>query len=306
MATPDSMSDSLHSGDDTTIVIPPAATGPAKVWLEFAAQTHIGKVRPQNEDQYLIARLSKALVLLATSVPAEQRTEISDREGYLLLVADGMGGHAGGERASAFIVNEALHYLMETAKWFFQLDDPDDNVRLRLLREGLERADRKLIEAAKRDPALTGMGTTLTAVSLIGADAFLVHVGDSRAYLLRKGRLEQLTRDHTHVQKLVELGLLKPEQARTHRLRHHLTNALGGMPGVEGEIMKFRLADGDRLLLCSDGLTEPIRDDRIAEMLGQFPNPEDACRALIEAALNAGGPDNITVVVANCSIEEAR
>ena len=99
------------------------------------------------------------------------------------------------------------------------------------------------------------------------------HVGDSRAYLLRKGRLEQLTRDHTHVQNLVELGLLKPEQARTHRLRHHLTNALGGMPGVKGEILKFRLADGDRLLLCSDGLTEPIRDDRIAEMLGQFPNP---------------------------------
>jgi protein phosphatase len=295
----------LHPGDGTTIIIPPAATKPGKVWLEFAGHTHIGKVRPNNEDQFLIARLSKSLVLLATSLPAEQLTEISDREGYLLLVADGLGGHAGGERASAFIVNEAIQYLAKTAKWFFQLDDPDDNVRLRLLREELERADRQLIEAALRDPTLTGMGTTLTAVSLIGADAFLVHVGDSRAYLLHKGRLKQLTTDHTRAQDLVELGLLHPDEARTHRLRHRLTNVIGGMPGVEGELLKFRLADGDRLLLCTDGLTEAIRDDRIAEMLGQPANPEDACRALIEAALYAGGRDNITAVVASCSIEEA-
>jgi protein phosphatase len=305
MATTDSTKDSLHPGDGSTIIIPRPAATPIKVWLEFAGHTHVGKVRPNNEDQFLIARLSKSLVLLATSLPPEQQTEIADREGYLLLVADGMGGYAGGERASAFIVNEAIQYLMKSAKWFFQLDDPDDDVRLRLLREGLERADQKLIEAAVRDPTLAGMGTTMTAVSLIGADGFLVHVGDSRAYLLRKGLLQQLTTDHTRAQELVEQGQLHPDEARTHRSRHRLTNVLGGMPGVEGEILKFRLADGDRLLLCTDGLTEMVRDDRIAELLGQSPNAEDACRALIESALNAGGRDNITVVIASCSLEKA-
>jgi len=305
MATADPTSDSLHPGDGSTIIIPRPATTPVKVWLEFAGHTHVGKVRPNNEDQFLIARLSKSLVLLATSLPAGQQAAISDPEGYLLLVADGMGGYAGGERASAFIVNEAIQYLMKSSKWFFQLDDPDDDVRLRLLREGLERADRQLIDAAKRDPTLTGMGTTMTAVSLIGPDAFLVHVGDSRAYLLRQGRLQQLTKDHTRAQELVEQGLLHPDDARTHRLRHRLTNVLGGMPGVEGEILKFRLADGDRLLLCTDGLTEMVRDDRIAELLAQSPDAEDACRVLVEAALNAGGRDNITVVVASCSMEKA-
>jgi PPM family protein phosphatase len=306
MGTTDRDGDKQDSSEDITLVIPPqAATGSAKVRFTFAAQTHVGNIRPNNEDQFLIARACKALEILATSLPPEQRTEIVDREAHLLMVADGMGGHAGGERASAFIVNEAIQYVQETAKWFFQLDDPDENVRLRLLRESLERSDRKLIEEAKRDRTLTGMGTTLTAMSIIGTDVFLVHVGDSRAYLLRKGRLEQLTRDHTRAQDLVEQGVLCPEEARTHRLRHMLTNVLGGIPGVEGELLKFRLADGDRLLLCTDGLTEPVRDERIAEILGQSSNPEEACRALVEAALNVSGQDNITVIVASCSIQVA-
>lgn len=304
MATTDPTTDSVNP-TETTIVSSVAATAPAKVWLEFAGQTHIGKVRPNNEDQFLIARVSKSLVLLATSLPPEQRTEIADREGYVFLVADGMGGHAGGERASAFIVNETIQYFQETAKWFFQLDDPDEKVRIRLLREALERADRKLIEEATRDQTLAGMGTTLTALSLIAAEAFLVHVGDSRAYLLRQGRLEQLTTDHTHAQELVDQGLLRPEEVRTHRLRHVLTNVLGGTPGVESELLKFRLADGDRLLLCTDGLSDQVRDERIAELLGQAANPDEACQALVEAALTEGGRDNITVVTIVCSIQPA-
>jgi PPM family protein phosphatase len=305
MATSNPTTDSENPNDDTTLVSSSRATGAGKVWLEFAGQTNVGKVRPNNEDQFLIARVSKSLVLLATSLPAEQRTEIADRDGYLFLVADGMGGHAGGERASAFIVNETIQYFQETAKWFFQLDDPDENVRIRLLREALERADRKLIEEAKRDLTLSGMGTTLTALSLIGAEAFLVHVGDSRAYLLRQGRIEQLTTDHTHAQELVEQGLLQPEEVRTHRLRHVLTNVLGGSPGVVSELVKFRLADGDRLLLCTDGLSDLVRDERIAELLGQSTSPEEACQALVEAALAAGGRDNITVVTVACSIQPA-
>jgi protein phosphatase len=194
--------------------------------------------------------------------------------------------------------------VLQTAKWFFRLDDPDENVRMRLLREGLERIDRKLIAEAKADPSLEGMGTTLTAASSIGTDLFLVHVGDSRAYLYRQGKLAQLTRDHTLIQKLVDSGLLTPEQAKTHKLRNVLTNVLGGgEPGVVADIHRLQLADGDRLLLCTDGLTEGVSDEQLAELLRLYPKPADACQALVEAALNAGGRDNITLILAAYSID---
>jgi serine/threonine protein phosphatase PrpC len=292
------------SASPTTTLLPWKTPGdPVSVRLDFSALTHVGKVRANNEDQHLIVRLRKSLDVVATSLRPEQYAQPLQREGYLLLVADGLGGHAGGERASALVVSEIIKHVMETAKWFFRLDDPDEGVRLRLLREGLERLDRKLIEAGESDRALAGMGTTLTTASIIDAEAFLVHVGDSRAYLMRNGRLEQLTTDHTLVQQMVDGGLMRPEEARTHRLRHHLTNVIGGSPGVEGEIVKLTLADGDRLLLCTDGLTEPVRDSQIAEILSGQATPDSACQALVEAALGNGGPDNITVVVATCSIQ---
>jgi protein phosphatase len=275
-----------------------------KVSLVFGAQTDVGKVRPNNEDHYLIIRLCKSLEVLSTSLPPAECASLQQREGYVLLVADGLGGQAAGERASTMVMTEAMRHLMETAKWFFRLDDPDENVRLRLLREGLERVDRKLIEAGEADPSLAGMGTTLTALSIVEGDGFIVHVGDSRAYLYRTGKLEQLTTDHTRAQKLVDQGVLLPEEARTSRLRHVLTNVIGGGRGVEGEIVKLQLVDGDRLLLCTDGLNESVPDAQIAEVLGRHPDPKEACNALIEAALDQGAPDNVTAIVADCSIHE--
>jgi PPM family protein phosphatase len=224
----------------------------------------------------------------------------------VFLVADGIGGAAAGERASAFVVQEAKKHMLFTAKWFFRLDDPDEEVRLRLLRESLERLDRALIEEAEMDPSLTGMGTTLTAASSIGLDLFLVHVGDSRAYIFRAGQLEQLTRDHTVAQDLVDGGLLEPEQAKTHRSRHMLTNAIGGRPGVRGEVMKVRLASHDRLLLSTDGLHDLVSNDRIAKVLGLPAEPDAVSKALVEAALDQGGRDNITVVVADYAMDEGR
>jgi protein phosphatase len=286
---------------DTTLILP-AAESPiaARVRIQYGAETHVGKVRSSNEDQYLVARAVKSLDILATTVPQKSSAQLLQQEGYFLLVADGLGGHLGGERASALIVNEAVRHIMETAKWFFRLDDPDEDVRLRLLHEALDRADRKLREESERDRTLAGMGTTLTALHILGADAFLVHVGDSRAYLFRDDVLEQLTTDHTLVQQMVQGGLLAPEAVKTHRLRHVVTNVIGGSPGVEGEIVNLRLRDGDRLLLCTDGLTEPVPDEQIAEILRHAPDPQQASHALVEAALNKGGRDNITVVVAAC------
>jgi protein phosphatase len=298
--------DQKPSAADTASLHPRVTVAPIDARIEFAARTDIGKVRPNNEDQYLVLRLRKALDVLATSLAAEQQAQLVERPGYLLLVADGMGGPAAGERASALVVNAALKHIAESAKWFFKLDDPDEEVRLRLLREALERVDLELVEEGRRDPSLAGMGTTLTALSIVGAEGFIVHVGDSRAYLWRDSRLEQLTRDHTLAQQLVNMGLLLPEEVKTFRRRHVLTNALGGQPGVHGEIVKLPLFHGDRLLLCTDGLTEPVPDEQIAVILAQQASPEAACDALIEAALNRGGPDNITVVVANCSVHGGR
>jgi PPM family protein phosphatase len=289
-----------------TVIQPASSSTPfADVRIEFGSRTDLGKARPNNEDQFLIARMSKALDILATSVPADNGPELLWREGYFFLVADGMGGAAAGEHASAVVVHETVKHLLETARWFYRLDAPDETERIRLLREALERADQKLIAEAEADPSLTGMGTTLTALSIVGGDAFLVHVGDSRAYLFREGGLEQLTRDHTLAQQWIDQGMLRPEEARTHRLRHVLTNVIGGRPGVEGEIVKLRLQDRDRILLCTDGLNEPVSDERIAEILGRAGNPQEACDALVEAALEGGGRDNITVVLADCSFQAA-
>jgi serine/threonine protein phosphatase PrpC len=304
MYHPADLNVSDDSSEKSTVIFTPVSPAhPSNVRIELAGLSHIGKVRPNNEDQFLIARMRKSLEVLASTQPYQGDAALPDREGYFVMVADGMGGRAGGERASAMVVEEAKKHILQTAKWFFSLDDPDEEVRLRMLRESLERLDRQLIEEAQNDPSLFGMGTTLTAASLVGPDVFIVHVGDSRAYLLHDGHLEQLTTDHTLTQKYVDLGILKPEEAKRHRLRHVLTNAIGGKPGVVGEIQKVRVSDGDRILLCTDGLTDGVTDAHIAEILTRHSDSKQACHALIDAALDKGGRDNITVVVAAYAME---
>lgn len=266
--------------------------------LTFAGTTHMGLVRKNNEDQYLIVRVHKALDLLGTSLSAHEFPNLPEQEGHVMLVADGIGGRSGGEQASAMVIKEATFYIMEVAKWFFRFNDPDEATRLKMLREALQRIDRRIIEAGKRDPALAGMGTTLTAATIIENDVLIVHIGDSRAYLLHSGELTQLTTDHTISQELVEQGLLSPEQAKTHKMHNVLTNALGGKLGVDADFIKLRIEPGDKLLLCTDGLSELVADERIAELLTRHSDPGDACEALQEAALNAGGIDNVTVLVA--------
>lgn len=265
--------------------------------LAFAATTHKGRVREVNEDQYLIVHARKLLEILDTSLEVREFADLPEQEGFVFLVADGIGGRAGGERASAIAVKDAALYIKMVAKWFFLLDDPDEDVRLRMLRETLERTDRHIIKEGNADPALAGMGTTLTAAVIIGADVFIVHVGDSRAYVLHEGQLTQATVDHTLAQELFEQGLIEPGDAKTHKMRKVLTNALGARLGVRPDFVKLRLSPGDRLLLCTDGLSELVSDARIAELLKLCPEPRQACQTLVDAALAAGGTDNVTVIV---------
>lgn len=277
---------------------------PRLVRIAFGAATHPGKARANNEDHYLIARLAKSMQVCKTSLPDDGKTLFSEEEGYLMVVADGMGGAAAGERASALAVASVEQFVLNTFKWFLHLGQKEEHVLYNELREGLERADRAVLSLAREDPALRGMGTTLTMAYTVASHLFIVHAGDSRAYLFREGQLHQLTSDHTLVQILVQGGTISPEAAKRHKMRNVITNVIGGpSEGVDAEIHKIIVDDGDILLLCSDGLTEPVPDALIAETLTAHPDPDDACARLVAQALERGGPDNVTAIVARYQVQ---
>ena len=282
-----------------------ADRNPPRVGIKFAALTDTGKLRGNNEDHFLVARLSKSMQICKTSLPGEGKTQFSEEEGYLIVVADGMGGAAAGERASALAVESVEAFVLNTLKWFLHLSGHDEVALLAELRQSLERADRTVIERARSNAAFHGMGTTLTMAYSVATDLYIVHAGDSRAYLFRDGELEQLTSDHTFVQALIDGGSISHEDAKRHNRRNIVTNVIGGpREGVFAEIHKLALIDGDTLLFCTDGLTEPVSDDAIARVLEHHSDPEDACTRLVDLALSRGGPDNVTVVVARYQIDQ--
>ena len=205
----------------------------------------------------------------------------------LLVIADGMGGHAAGEIASQLMVNHLE-----------RLDaDPADNDMLALLGGVADDANREIAEAVRKHPETDGMGTTLTALMFNGRGFGLIHVGDSRGYRLRDGRLEQITVDDTFVQSLVNEGKLDPGDVSSHPQKSLILKAYTGRP-VEPTLRDLDARPGDRLLLCSDGLSDPVTASTIEQTLSEG-SPEDAARRLIELALRSGGPDNITVVIAD-------
>ena len=232
--------------------------------LDFAARSHTGLLRTLNED----------------SVYAGPR---------LLAVADGMGGHAAGEVASAVTI-AALAPLDE--------DAPGADL-LAALRSAAESANNHLAEMVAADGALKGMGTTLVAVLFAGGRLGLLHVGDSRVYLLRDGELSQITHDHTLVQSLVDEGRISEDEASSHPQRSMITRALDGRRDVELDLSVREVRGGDRYLLCSDGLTGPVGSlDTLRAALSQG-DPQDTVDRLVQLALKGGGPDNVTVVVAD-------
>jgi protein phosphatase len=283
------------------------------VEVEFAARTHVGKVRPHNEDSYLIFRTGRSFQRLHTSLPDAQVPPRFDEAGYVMAVADGMGGHGAGDVASSLALRTAVALVLNAAHWALKLDHPEE--RTREVEQAIARATRyfeqihqTLANEALADPALARMGTTLTASYSFGDDLFVLHVGDSRAYLFREGRLQQLTRDHTIVQTMVDAGVLPREEAPRHRLRHVLTRALGGGPGEAArvDVTHRQLQDGDCVLLCSDGLSGMVPDERIREALARGDAAEATCESLVERALEAGGKDNVTVLLARYRLPAQR
>ncbi|MDO9019104.1 MAG: protein phosphatase 2C domain-containing protein [Deltaproteobacteria bacterium] len=274
---------------------------PARPALEIRSHgvSDKGRVREHNEDQFLIAELAKAMHFVGSTV-AEPRTIFSNQRAHLFAVADGMGGHSAGAEASALAVRSIEGFVLESLRWFSDVRT-DDAGLLRDFCSALVDADARLIEVGARSPETSGMGTTMTVAWCQDAELRVLHVGDSRCYLARGGVLHQLTQDHTLVGELVRNRVITPAQASEHVMRHVVTNAVGGTTqGVHVEVQRTRIEPGDALLLCSDGLTGMVADEEICAILAAEPDPRAACQRLITAALEAGGKDNVTVIVARC------
>jgi protein phosphatase len=260
--------------------------------------TDRGQKRATNEDQFLAAMLVKSLEVQFTSLPQPTKRQSSDHS-YLLVVADGMGGAQGGEAASALAVDSVETYVLNTVKWFAHCQANDDDQLLRDFREALSEAHGRIRATAAQRIDLRGMGTTLTLAYSVNDELFLAHVGDSRGYLFRNGSLYRLTQDHTLVEEMVRRGALAPEAVAQHRWRHVITSTVGGdSPSVRIDVHKLQLEPADVILLCSDGLTEMLAAEQIAQAIMENPEPDACCRWLVDLANKAGGRDNITVVLA--------
>jgi protein phosphatase len=242
--------------------------------IEVAACTDAGLSRADNQDSYLVIEPSSA------------------DPWALFAVCDGMGGAAGGDVASRTAV-EALREVMKAGG----APATGDALGRRLLR-GVDEASRRIFAVARRRPQLKGMGTTATACALAGDWLYLAQVGDSRAYLLREGRLTKLTRDQTLATLLVEQGQLAPEDVETFPLGHVILQAVGTTERVQVDLTRVRVARGDVLLVCSDGLHGPVPHATLRATLEGEPSAEAAAQALVRLALAAGGPDNVTCIVA--------
>jgi protein phosphatase len=240
-------------------------TAAAREGLLVGSRTDVGLVRDHNEDSLLV-------------MPP------------LYVIADGMGGHAAGEVASEI----AVHTFEDAG-----ITEADPGA----LRRAVIESNNSIIEAAREGLGKIGMGTTLTAAVIEESQLLIAQVGDSRAYLLQNGRLRQVTRDHSYVEELISSGHITRAEARTHPKRSIITRALGSDPTVLPDLYEMRIHGGDRLLLCSDGLSSMLDIGVIQSVLAENPDPQKAADALIDAANEAGGHDNITVIIVN--IDEA-
>ena len=266
--------------------------------VDLGAVTHQGNVRDTNEDRYLVMSFGRSLNNVSTNLDAHLLETSYNITGYGMLVADGMGGMPAGEVASSLALTTLIELIVETSDWVLALKkDRDVRTILGRMSQRFLQIDEILKEEASLDASLHGLGTTLTVAGTLGSDLVLGHVGDSRAYLLRGTTLRQLTTDHTLAQALIDAGVADYDDPAPRLMRHVLTAAMGSLGEREPQVDRFRLRDGDQLLLCTDGLTEFVHDQIIVDVLREPMSAQTACHNLVDLALAGGGTDNITVVL---------
>ncbi len=263
--------------------------------LDFFGLSHQGLVRKKNEDHFLFSTLHKTMRVGGTNLPNPELLELpSQRLASFAMVADGVGGRAGGEIASRAAVETIARYATDAMQCLVSSDGQNEGVLLAALEAGAAASHRAVLSRAALDGG--GSATTLTAVMTVWPRLFVLQVGDSRCYRFRAGVLQQLTRDQTMAQELVDSGVLDPAVAPRTRFAHVLSSSIGGQ--VSNPVLfKAAMLPGDVTLLCSDGLTKHVTDAQIAARLASLTSSEQVCRALVDDALAGGGSDNVTVLV---------
>jgi protein phosphatase len=264
------------------------------VAVEVGGASHAGLVRANNEDHFAVFRRTRVQETLLTNL-APGTVPTVEQEAHCFIVADGMGGPSAGEVASRVAIEKAWDLTDQASSWVMRLRSLSAQQMQERAEAYLTEMHRTLRELGENDPHLFGMGTTLTSVYVVGWNAIVVQVGDSRAYLWRDGELRQVTRDQSLAQVLIDSGI-PPE--KTEGVRHILTNSLGGKSHlIVPNVGHIPLQKGDRLLLTTDGLTDELSDAEIAGALRRNLTPQATCDALVKLALDHGGRDNVTVVV---------
>ncbi len=262
------------------------------VQVSVFGKTDLGRSREHNEDTFLVADLSTGNASLH---PEVRLHEVGPR-GSLFMVADGMGGAAAGELASAMAAD--LIYRHMATVWAADQDASPERFAFRM-KEAVELANQQIYSYAREHPEVRGMGTTVTLAGVNGDELYLAQIGDSRAYLVRKGAAIQLTKDQSLMQRLVDAGELTEEEAEQSERRNIILQALGPDPRVKVDLTHQTLRRGDTLIICSDGLSGLVRREELPAVVERQPELADLCGALIDLANDRGGPDNITVVAAH-------
>jgi serine/threonine protein phosphatase PrpC len=265
--------------------------------MDIYGLTHPGKVRSENQDQFLVCSLRKEAVVHLTSLTdTDNLTAGSERVALLLMVADGVGGGLKGAEASRIALEAVTRYVSRCMACYYAATTGDDRDFFAALQDGALQCHAEILRRGEEDPDYRGMATTLTLYLGHWPRAYLLQVGDSRCYLLRGDKLAQISRDQTMAQELIDAGVMRPDDTAGTRLEHTLSSSIGGRQTAP-VITRFELTWDTAVLLCSDGLTRHVSDARIAERLREARSSREACEALLQDALEGGGTDNITIVV---------
>jgi serine/threonine protein phosphatase PrpC len=265
--------------------------------IDVYGVSHPGKVRKENQDQFLICSLRKQVQIRLTSLPdAERLMADPERLAFVAMVADGVGGGAKGGEASRIALEAVTQYVSQSMQCFYAADRTDDAAFIDALQEAALQCHQELLRRGDENSEFRGMATTLTVYLGVWPRAYLLQVGDSRCYLLRDGELTQITRDQTIAQELIDLGVLTRADAANTRLAHSLSSSLGGRQ-TEPVVTRFDMNWSTVVLLCSDGLTKHVSDERIRDRLRTMTSAQQVCEDLLNEALEAGGTDNISIIV---------
>jgi protein phosphatase len=275
----------------------PGTDRPHRAHIDVFGLSHAGRVRTENQDQFLIASVHKSMRVIQTSMPRGPVGEIHGPSyGHVLLVADGVGGTPGGRAASGTALNAITDYVLRAMDLYVEFDAALEPEFVAGLRRSVEHGHEVVRLAGQADEDQEGMATTLTMVYFRWPRAFIVHVGDCRLYRLRDGHLELMTKDQTMAQAMVDAGALSPAQAERSALRNILYSALGASR-AEPYIVTTDHQWEDRMLLCTDGLTKHVSDDEIRDALERMTSAETTATGLLDLALERGGSDNTTLIV---------